>query len=155
GRREVGGRQQAGPLPDQWLQTLVDELLADIGGPGVLPDDRVGERLAGRSLPDQRGLALIGHADRGQLVGAETSLAQSGRNHLLGRLPDLHRVMFDPAWRWIDLAMLAVGRAQGPAVTAEDNESGPGRPLVDGGGVASADRGHGSAAQIRRPVPAQ
>ena len=37
---------------------------AGVRGAAVLPDDRVVDRLAGRAIPDDRGLALVGDADR-------------------------------------------------------------------------------------------
>ena len=40
------------------------------GGAPVLPDDRVGDRLAGRAIPDDGGLALVGDADRGDVARA-------------------------------------------------------------------------------------
>ena len=39
--------------------------LAEVGGAAVLPDDRVVDRLAGLAVPDDRRLALVGDADRG------------------------------------------------------------------------------------------
>ena len=76
--REVGGQRQ----PDLGLVPLgaaaqVTELLDDRVGAGVLPDDRVVHRLAGRPVPDQRGLALVGDPDGGDVRGLRSALASA------------------------------------------------------------------------------
>src|SRR5207245_2614007 len=105
------------------LETLVDQLLADLAGPGVLPDDRVEDRLAGRLLPDDRGLALVGDADRGQVRGADAALLERALRHSLGLLPDLHGVVLHQARRRIDLLVLGVVRAHHRPLVAEDHEA--------------------------------
>ena len=67
--REIGVDHEPGlragsasPAPSR-LQPL-----AEVGGAAVLPDDRVVDRLAGRAVPDDRRLALVGDADRGDVA---------------------------------------------------------------------------------------
>ena len=43
-------------------------------GAGVLPDDRVVQRPAGAAVPDERGLALVGDADGGEVAGCSPLL---------------------------------------------------------------------------------
>ena len=52
---------------------------ADAGGAAILPDDRVVDRLAGRAVPDHRGLALVGDADGGDVLRREAGLRHSVR----------------------------------------------------------------------------
>ncbi len=44
--------------------------------PPVLPDDRVGDRPAGRAIPQHRRLALIGDADRGDVRARDPGLGE-------------------------------------------------------------------------------
>jgi hypothetical protein len=45
-------------------------------GAGVLPDDRVVDRLAGELVPHHGGLALVGDADGGDLMAVDVGLGQ-------------------------------------------------------------------------------
>ncbi len=68
GAAEVGIDDQAGALGYQALGADLLQLVAHRRGAPVLPDDRVMERLAGLAVPQQRGLALVGDADRHHVV---------------------------------------------------------------------------------------
>ena|ERR1700722_19733561 len=75
---------------------LAPQLLAEIGGATVLPDNRVVDRLTGFAIPHNSSLALIRDADRGQIGGTRSESAQSlerdrdlGGRYLLG-------IVFDP-----------------------------------------------------------
>ena len=114
---EVGGQRQAdlGLVP-VGAAAEVTELVADLVGAGVLPDDRVVDRLAGGPVPDQRGLALVGDADRGDVLGAEVGLGQRAADDLAGVVPDLLGVVLDPAGPREDLlVLLLVGPTTRPA----------------------------------------
>ena len=65
GRGEIGVEEKPGPGADQRLGAVGLELGAAVGGAAVLPHDRAVDRLAGRAVPDDRGLALVGDADPG------------------------------------------------------------------------------------------
>ncbi len=55
--------------------------LAERGRAAVLPDQGGADRLAGRAVPDDRRLALIGQADRRDPVRADVRLGQRGDDH--------------------------------------------------------------------------
>ena len=74
GAGKIGVEQQAGLFREFLLQPLLLQLLAERRGAAVLPDDGVVDRLAGRLVPDDDGLALVGDADRRD-VGRACSLA--------------------------------------------------------------------------------
>ncbi len=76
GAREVGVDHQAGLLLEQRLQTVGLESIADRRGDAALPHDRVRHRTPGRALPQHHRLALIGDADRGDVVALGLGLAQ-------------------------------------------------------------------------------
>ena len=67
-RAEIGVEEQAGPRLDRWFMPGLLELGAAAGGPPVLPDQRVAERLAAVAIPGDDRFALVGDADRGDAV---------------------------------------------------------------------------------------
>ena len=69
-----------------------------VGGAAVLPDDGVVDRLAGRAVPDDRGLALVGDADAGDVAGARAPALRHRLAHGRDRRrPDFLRIVLDPA----------------------------------------------------------
>jgi hypothetical protein len=60
---------QAGLVAQAVIAAVTGELLDNRIDAGVLPDEGVVEGLAGPPIPDQRGLALIGDADGGEVLG--------------------------------------------------------------------------------------
>ena len=70
GGREIGIEQQPGRRAHRVLVPGLAQRVAELGGAPVLPDQRAGERLAGPLVPRDHGLALVGHADRGDALGA-------------------------------------------------------------------------------------
>src|SRR4029077_19323127 len=100
--REIGGDDETGLALDQWLDAVVDQLLTDVDGAGVLPDDGAVDPLFGFLLPDHGGFALVGDADARDLVGLDPALLHRALDDALRLLPDLHRVVFDPSRLGID-----------------------------------------------------
>ena len=71
-----------------WPSAL--QLRADVGGAAVLPDDGAVHGLPGGAVPDHGGLALVGDADRGDVLCAEARLLQrlaAGRRSSRSRCP--------------------------------------------------------------------
>ena len=92
-RREVRVGDETGALADQ----LAVDARAPVGRAPVLPDDRVGYRLAGLAVPDDRGLALVGDPDPGNVGSGDAGSADgiaSGREHAR---PDLLGIVLDMA----------------------------------------------------------
>ncbi len=84
GAGEVGGQGQTGLAIDQmsaWPAS--SNSAADAIGARVLPDDGVVDRLARCAVPEHGGLALVGDADGGDVIGRDAGLGQ-------GRADDLH-----------------------------------------------------------------
>jgi len=63
GGREIGIDEKPGLLLNAFTMTFGSEALAEVGGPAVLPDDGIAERLSGFAVPDNRGFTLVGDAD--------------------------------------------------------------------------------------------
>ena len=74
GARKVGVQHQAGLLPDRIGKTLCFQFLAAGRRAAALPYDGVTERLAGRALPGNSSLPLIGDPKRRNLNGRNTGL---------------------------------------------------------------------------------
>ena len=132
GAREVGVEQQAGALGDHRLVPGGAQLGAERAGAAVLPDDRPPERLAGRPVPDQRGLALVGDADRRDRAGSEPRPLDRGAADRGGRGPEVGGVVLDPARLREMLRELLLGGADHRHPLVEDDGPARGRALVDG-----------------------
>jgi hypothetical protein len=90
------------------------------------------ERLAARRVPADHGLALVGDADRLELAGADAGLVERLAGHGVRDVPDLGRVVLDPAGAREVLRELAVGAADQLALEVEHQAGRPRGPLVDG-----------------------
>ena len=89
------------------------------------------DRLAGRLLPEDRRLALVGDADRGDVgrrrAGARERFARGGEL----RLPDRLGIVLDVAWRRKDLRKLLLRDGDDAAVAAKDDRPAGGRALIE------------------------
>src|SRR5207302_9611273 len=67
---EVRAQRQSSLLPEALLSAFAGEAHDIFRNSRVLPNNRIGNRLAGLALPQDGGLPLIGDADRGQIRSA-------------------------------------------------------------------------------------
>ncbi len=132
GAAEIGVEQQAGLLPEQLIEAVGAQPVAQGGRAPVLPDDGVVDRLAGFTIPDQRRFALVGDADSGDIGGAQSGRGDGflGRAEL--RRPDIARVVLNPAGLRKYLAEFALRLATNAAVTVEDDGAAGRRALIEG-----------------------
>src|SRR6266852_9255490 len=91
---EIRVDEQAGLGLDRFSGALRLQALAIIGGPAILPDDRVVNRRASLAVPDDRRLALIRDADGGEVLRANV-----GASERLDGDADLRR----PDFLWVVL----------------------------------------------------
>ena len=94
GGGEIRVQAEAGAAGDFGVVAVAGELVAEIGGAAVLPDDGVVDRVAGGAVPDEGGFALVGDADGGD---AGVGLGQGGAGGGEGGGPEVCRVVLDPA----------------------------------------------------------
>src|SRR6202022_583268 len=73
--------------------------MLNIGGAAVLPDDGAMNRLAGDAVPHHCRFALVGDADRGDVLGADAGFLQRLAAGGDGGGPDVLRLVLDPARR--------------------------------------------------------
>jgi hypothetical protein len=127
GRGEVRIEGQPGQLPQ--LLRVIGEFRADRLGAPVLPDQRVGERAAGGRVPGEDGLALVGEAERDDVLAGLGERAPAGLDH---RVVQLARVRLDQAAGEMTRADLGEAGAEDTAFGADDERLGAGGALVDG-----------------------
>ena len=140
---EIGIEQQARALAYEGLGAVGLEPRAGLGRTTVLPDDGTVNRPAARAIPDDRRFALVGDADRGNVLRGKPGALQrlaSGRD---GVAPDVFRVVLHPAVGRVVLRQFVPGKRDAAALLIEDDAARRGRALVDGEDVAGA--GHGRA----------
>ena len=131
GPGEVGVQQQARALAHQVFGARGAQLLAERCRPAVLPDDRPVDRLAGLAVPDDRGFALVGDADGGDIAHRFAGVFDGAAADRQGVLPDVLDVVLDPAGVWEMLGQFLLGLAEIAALGREENGPGAGRSLID------------------------
>lgn len=90
---EIGVEQQPGLGAEQLLVSIGLQALAHLGRAPVLPDDRVVKRCPGPAIPDDRRLALISNADRGNVGGIKSGIGDRLAHSIDDGLPDFGSVM--------------------------------------------------------------
>ena len=130
GAGEVGVGHEAGLFADHVAAAVGHQLVDDVGGAAALPDDGVGDGLAGLLVPDDRGLALVCDADGGDVDRLDAELFHGGVRDLVGGIPNLVRVMLDPAGMREDLAEFLVDHGADIAGFIEQDAAGARRPLI-------------------------
>src|SRR6185312_6357518 len=154
GGGEIGIDDEAGARRDRLLMAFGAQLGAALRGAAVLPDDGARDRAAGLALPYDRGLALIGDADRRDLLGLELQLGKHRAAGVEGCLPDLLRLVLDPAGLRVMLLELALRLGARLAVAVEQHGPRAGSALVDGEDVSRSAGGHSRSSESPRTVAA-
>ena len=131
GCREVGVEQQAGALAHQFLMSGARQRRAGFMRAAILPDDRIVDRLAGLAVPDDRGFALVGDADRRDILGRDAGARHRGARGRDRRGPDPLRIMLDPAGLRKDLRKFELREADRRQRRVEQKCARRGRPLID------------------------
>src|SRR5262249_6293999 len=86
---------------------------------------------AGPAIPHDRGLALIGDADCGDVTRCEARAMYRLLQHGAGALPDLDGIMLDPPGARQDLLVLELVPRPLATPMIEDHRAGTGGALVD------------------------
>jgi hypothetical protein len=102
-------RQRKSHILAQPVDALVAGELADeVARAGVLPDDRVVNRLTALAIPHDRRLTLVGDPDRLDVARLGRRGGERPADHLARARPDLLGVVLDPAGLEVDLLVLAL-----------------------------------------------
>jgi hypothetical protein len=129
--REIRVEHEAGLRAHRFLGARRAQLGALRGSAPVLPHDRVVERLAGLPVPQHRGLALVGDADRADLLRLDAGLLDRLARGVALRDPDFLRIVLDPAGLREDLAEFALRARARRAFCIEDDGARAGRALIE------------------------
>jgi hypothetical protein len=132
GRREIRVDQQSGAFGDQPLMSGLQQFGAGVMGAAILPDDRIVDRLAGLAIPDDRGLALVGNADRRDIAGRNAGARHRGAGGRDRRRPDALRIMLDVAGRGKDLRKFELRESDRLQRFVEQKRTRRCRALIDG-----------------------
>ncbi len=132
GAGEVGVQKKPGALPEEGLQALGLELLAQGGRAPILPDDGVIEGPPRAPFKHEGGLPLVGEAQGHHLLGLHPSLAQGLLGHPKLAFPDLQGIVLHPARPRVELAELPLGHGHRPPLQAEEDGPAAGGALVQG-----------------------
>ena len=116
---------------EQRLQAFGFELVAHRRRAPVLPDDRVAHGLAGVAIPDDRGLALIGDADRRDVASAAHPRRPAPRCAQSSCVRQIsQRVLLDPARLREDLRRFALRQRAHLASMIEHDRARAGGALI-------------------------
>ena len=130
--REVRRQRQADPLAEAILAAVGRQLVDELVRAGVLPHERVVDGLARVAVPHDRGLALVGDAQRGDVVLVAPGRLEGLVEDLLRARPDLLGVVLDPTGLRIDLLVLLLRHRLNPALVVEDHRPRAGGALIQG-----------------------
>ena len=115
---------------------------ADVGGAAVLPDDGAVHGLPRGAVPHHGGLALVGDADRGDVLCLQAGLFQRLAADRDRRGPDVLGLVLDPA-RGREMLREFLLRGGGDGNVAAEHDGARGRgALIDG-----QHKGHGVASR--------
>ena len=128
---EIGVQQQAGLFRHHGFTAGILHHRTDVGRAPVLPDDGVVDRLAGGAVPDDCGLALVGDADGQRHAATRPRLCHHGGRHIDRCLPDILRIVLDPAISWKMLRELGGLLRQYRAFLVKQDGARAGGALVD------------------------
>lgn len=131
GAAEIRIEEQAGFAAEKRLESAAFEPGAKFGGAAILPDDRAMKRAAGGSFPEQRGFALIGQADGGEIGPGEIGFGDGGERGAAGGFPEIGGIVFDPAGLRKMLGELLAGGALSVTLMVEYDGSGGSRALIE------------------------
>ena len=144
---KIGIDHEPGTVANERLVAVRLELVAELRGPAILPHDRRMDGLPGLPVPDDRGLALVGDADRRDVRQPHLRAAERLDRHRDLRGPDLLRVVLDPPRLREELSELFLRHRDGDAVVIEQDGARAGGSLVE-----SKDIGHRRSLMQADPV---
>ena len=131
GTGEICGEGQAGTRPESVRTVVSTQLPAQFSGAGVLPHDRRREDAA-VVIPGDRGLALVGDADRSYAGRIDSRPLEAGGDDGFRVAPDLIEIVLDPAGTRKVLGVLLLGGGDKPAVVTDEHAPRARCPLIDG-----------------------
>src|SRR5579862_3907858 len=109
---KIGRERQTGFAAESVLSSRLSEFSDIIGDARILPRKRIRDWLAGFSIPNEGGLALIGNSNRGKVSRPEAGFRHRLSDYGARVLPDFHGIMFDPSGLRVNLFMFSLRDGQ-------------------------------------------
>ena len=128
---EVRAQRQSSLRTEAALPAFPGEELDIFRNPRVLPNNRIGNRLAGFALPQDGGLPLIRDADRRQIRSAQPALLERPGNYLFCAPLNFQRIVLHPTRLWENLFVLPLGYSGDTPGLVKYHESRARRALID------------------------
>ena len=135
--REVGVDDETSLLLNQSLEPVTLQPVAEAGGPSILPDDCIVNRVAGDAVPDDARFALVGYADCGNVLRLYTRPADDLCNNADLRRPDFDGIVLDPTSLREDLFKFSLRDSGNIPGLIQQQSAGAGRPLIERKQVSS------------------
>ena len=132
GGGEIRIEEEPGARSDRRLVSGLPQRRDGVGSPPILPDDGIGDRLAGRAVPDDAGLPLIGDAEGSNILRFRPGLIHGGAHGFDRSGPDGFGIVLDPPGRRIDLRKFLLRACNRRQPEIEDNGAGGGSALING-----------------------
>jgi len=131
GRREIRIEHKAGAGRNRRLVPGLPQARAHVGRATVLPYHGIVDRPSAGAVPHDRGLALIGDPDSGDVAGTGSGFGKSFARGCDRRGPDLLGIVLDPAGRRIDLRQFLLRGGNRRQCCIEQDRAGRSGSLVD------------------------
>jgi hypothetical protein len=152
---EVRRRRQARAAADELAVTAAFQCGDDPVGARVLPHDGIRDGQAGAAVPHDRRLALVRDPDAGEVAAAQSGAVQRRLDDRPRALPDLQRIVLDPAGARQDLRVLQLVARDLGACRVEHQEPRARGAVVDrpdqlAAAAGSAPRAHAQTAASSR-----
>ncbi len=132
GGGEIGVDDEAGFVAEEIEVAGLADFGAEGGGAAVLPDDGAVDGVAGFSVPEKGGFALVGEADGGNFGGGNFGFGENFAGNVALGVPDVFRIVFDPTGLRKVLGEFALGEGADVAGVIEQEGAGAGGALVEG-----------------------
>ncbi len=120
-------------LTETVLAPVLRESVTDLFCARVLPDDGVVVRFASLSIPDDRGLTLVGDPHPSEIAGPHVRCSHSSTDDLFCSLPNLKRIVLDPSRLRVDLFVFLLCHTDRAALAIENHATRARGSLIDGG----------------------
>ena len=112
--------------------TFALELVTELGGSAVLPDDGIVDRATGSAIPYNGRFPLVADPDGRHVLRRHLGAPQHVHCHRDLGVPDLFGVVLNPPTRQKDLPELLLGDSPEPAAVVEEDRPRTCRPLIEG-----------------------
>ena len=107
------------------------QLIAEIGGTSILPNNGIADRLSSFSIPHDHRFSLVGNSNRGNVACSKIGICESFLHRRFLSRPDLFRVVLNPARLREYLSELLLSHTFDASIVIKNNGAAASGALVD------------------------